>query len=105
MLTIAEFVESLDLSSEKKDDLRRHLQNLQEPLSDPCQAAVLQALFEAKGWPATFLPYDKAKLLGALENLGEWSAPGLYGLSFRYTALHCWAALLTAHPVVNCYTC
>lgn len=71
MGTIAEFVESLDITSEKKDDLRQHLQNLQVILSDNCQAAVLRVLLKAKGWPASFLLYDEAKAYGALKNIGE----------------------------------
>ena len=71
MVTIAEFIESLDLTSNKKDDLRQHLQDLGVPLSDNSQAEVLQALFEAQGLPASFPPYDKAKVFGALKTFGE----------------------------------
>lgn len=75
MVNIAEFIDSTDLTCEKKEDLREHLHNLQVPLSDRCQAAVLQALLQAEGWPASFLLYDKAKVSGALEEPGERSTP------------------------------
>lgn len=75
MVTIAEFIESLNLTSEKRDDLWQHLQNLQVPLSDTCQAAVLQELFEAEGFPPTFLPYDKAKVFAALQTSSECCMP------------------------------
>lgn len=71
MVTIAHFIESLDLERSKKNALRQFLNDFQIPLSAACQAEVLQSLLEGEGFPASFLPYDKAKVFGALNNLGE----------------------------------